>query len=179
MEGELPTAEFLAEMDIKRQIMLQIQQQCEKLQQQARTLQVLTGDELGRLRKGRKAMGGYRSSNQGAGSFHPRQLLTMATMATCTPYIVAEKQSSAFAGKVLWTEMLNTILDHFQDGRDAKILLPVFTDNGPFPWRGPSTLHASGRTEHCPALRPGFQRSHQPPRSMPDPFFPPRDGIID
>ena len=67
MQGEQPTTEFVAEMDIKRHIMLQIQQQCEKLRQQARTLQVLTGDELGRLRKGRKAMGGYRSSNQGAG----------------------------------------------------------------------------------------------------------------
>lgn len=67
MQGEQPTPEFLAEMEIKRSIMLQIQQQCEKLRQQARTLQALTGDELGRLRKGRKAMGGYRSSNQGAG----------------------------------------------------------------------------------------------------------------
>ena len=67
MEGEQPTAELLAEMDTKRKIMLQIQQQCDKLRQQARTLQVLTEDELGRLRKGRKAMGGYRSSNQGAG----------------------------------------------------------------------------------------------------------------
>lgn len=67
MEGEQPTPKVLAEMQIKRKIMLQIQQQCEKLRQQARTLQVLTGDELGRLRKGRKAMGGYRSSNQGAG----------------------------------------------------------------------------------------------------------------
>lgn len=50
----------------------------------------------------------------------------MATMATSTPDSVADKQSSAFASKVLWTEMLNTILDHFQDGRDAKILLPVY-----------------------------------------------------
>ena len=47
-------------------------------------------------------------------------------MATCTPDIVAEEQSSTFAGKVLLTEMLNTILDHFEDGRDAKILLPVY-----------------------------------------------------
>lgn len=67
MEGEQPAPEILAEIEIKRKIMLQIQQQCEKLRQQARTLQVLTGDELGRLRKGRKAMGGYRSSNQGQG----------------------------------------------------------------------------------------------------------------
>ncbi len=67
MKDEQPTAELLAEMDTKRKIMLQIQQQCDKLRQQARTLQVLTEDELGRLRKGRKAMGGYRSSNQGAG----------------------------------------------------------------------------------------------------------------
>jgi hypothetical protein len=67
MQDEQPTAEFNAEMEKKRQVMSQIQHQCEKLRQQARTLQVLTADELGRLRKGRKAMGGYRSSNQGAG----------------------------------------------------------------------------------------------------------------
>lgn len=67
MEGKELTTKFLAAMEKKQQIMLQIQQQCEKLQHQARTLQVLTEDELGRLRKGRKAIGGYRSSNQGAG----------------------------------------------------------------------------------------------------------------
>lgn len=67
MQDEQPTAEFIAEMEKKRHVMSQIQHQCEKLRQQARTLQVLTADELGRLRKGRKAMGGYRSSNQGAG----------------------------------------------------------------------------------------------------------------
>ncbi|MGE4543763.1 MAG: flagellar brake protein [Pedobacter sp.] len=50
----------------------------------------------------------------------------MANMASCTPDIVAQKQTSAFASKVLLTEMLNTILDHFEDGRDAKILLPVY-----------------------------------------------------
>lgn len=51
----------------------------------------------------------------------------MATVAACTPDIVANKQAPAFANKVLLlTEMLNTILDHFQDGRNAKILLPVY-----------------------------------------------------
>lgn len=62
-----PTEACLAAMQDRRQIMLQVQQQCEKLKRQARDLQVLTGEELGRLKQGRKALGGYRSSNQGAG----------------------------------------------------------------------------------------------------------------
>lgn len=38
---------------------------------------------------------------------------------------MAYKQPAAFAGKVLWNEMLNTLLDHFRNGREARILVPV------------------------------------------------------
>lgn len=62
-----PSDEVLAQLDKRKQTMLQIKQQCEKLRQQARTLQALTTDELHRLKKGRTAIGGYRSSNQGGG----------------------------------------------------------------------------------------------------------------
>jgi c-di-GMP-binding flagellar brake protein YcgR len=49
----------------------------------------------------------------------------MIQIATCTPNRKAEKQSAMFAGKVLWIEMLETLLDHFRNGREAKILVPV------------------------------------------------------
>jgi hypothetical protein len=67
MQGSQPADQLLAAMKKKQQIMLQVQQQCETMLQQARTLQALTGDELTRLKQGRKAMDGYRASNQGEG----------------------------------------------------------------------------------------------------------------
>lgn len=56
-----------AEMQQRHQVMSEVRQQCDKLKRQVRDLQVLTEDELNRLRQGRKAIGGYRASNQGTG----------------------------------------------------------------------------------------------------------------
>lgn len=67
MQNLQPSEKTLADMDKRKQLMLQIRQQCEKLQQKARTLQALTEEELLRLKKGRQALGGYRASNQGRG----------------------------------------------------------------------------------------------------------------
>lgn len=66
-KSDNPSEAFPSEMQHRQQIMLQIKQQCEKLMRRVRDLQVLTEDELMRLRKGRRALGGYRSSNRGAG----------------------------------------------------------------------------------------------------------------
>ncbi|ABA88358.1 PilZ domain protein [Syntrophotalea carbinolica DSM 2380] len=49
----------------------------------------------------------------------------MAPPTCCATDIPAKKQHTDFAGKVIWNEMLNTLLDHFRNGRNAKILLPT------------------------------------------------------
>lgn len=40
--------------------------------------------------------------------------------------IQAKGHSPVDAGETLWIEMLDSILNHFQDGREAKILLPIY-----------------------------------------------------
>lgn len=49
----------------------------------------------------------------------------MATTALFTTDTPSRGHSSAVAEEKLWTEMLETILNHFRDGREARILLPV------------------------------------------------------
>jgi hypothetical protein len=60
-----PSPEILEAMEYRHRLMLQVRQKCQMLLQQARTLQAVTAEELLRLKQGRKALGGYRSSNGG------------------------------------------------------------------------------------------------------------------
>ncbi|MDY0261558.1 hypothetical protein [Syntrophotalea acetylenica] len=60
-----PTPRHLAALHDRNQLMFRICHRCQELLQRARTLQALTGEELARLKNGRKALGGYRASSQG------------------------------------------------------------------------------------------------------------------